>query len=122
MSKPKPAQDENGRFITGNCGGGRRKGSRNKLGEAFLSALQDDFQENGVAAIERVRMERPDAYIKALVQLMPRVLEVDDTSELTDEQLDARIRQIVAILHRSGVIDEGMFGSDGGSPTSESAH
>jgi len=39
---PKP-----GRFLTGNSGGGRPKGSRNKLGEQFLEALVQDFTEHG---------------------------------------------------------------------------
>jgi hypothetical protein len=34
------ARDEKGRFLTGNNGGGRPKGSRSKLGEEFIQALQ----------------------------------------------------------------------------------
>lgn len=39
---------ETGRFLTGNGGGGRPKGSRNKLGEQFLEALAQDFAEYAV--------------------------------------------------------------------------
>jgi hypothetical protein len=44
MAKHKPQQDEKGRFLTGNSGGGRPKGSRNQLGEAFVADLYADRQ------------------------------------------------------------------------------
>jgi hypothetical protein len=37
-----------GRFVTGNFGGpGRKLGSRNKLGEAFIEDLRDAWIEHG---------------------------------------------------------------------------
>ena len=48
------ARDDQGRFLTGNSGGGRRKGSRNKLTERFLDTIADDFAEHGADAIARV--------------------------------------------------------------------
>lgn len=77
---------------------GRPKGSRNKLGEAFISALHDDFNENGVAAIQRVRVDRPHEYLKVIASLLPKELKVTTESDLTDEQLDQRIRQLAAAL------------------------
>ena len=38
---------ETGQFLKGYRGGGRKPGSRNKLGEHFLSALADDFVPGG---------------------------------------------------------------------------
>jgi hypothetical protein len=44
MLKPKPEQDEKGRFVPGNNGGGGRPiGSRNQLGEAFIVDLYADW-------------------------------------------------------------------------------
>jgi hypothetical protein len=43
---------------------GRPKGSRNKLGEQFLTDLYADWVENGVAAIKKVRETRPEIYLK----------------------------------------------------------
>lgn len=43
--------------------GGRKRGSRNRLGEDFITALADDFAKHGAAAIERVRQEKPSATI-----------------------------------------------------------
>src|SRR5512146_2238170 len=42
--RPKPEQDEKGRFIAGNSGnGGRPRGARAKLGEAFMEAMRSSF-------------------------------------------------------------------------------
>lgn len=70
-SGPNDRDPETGRFLAGNNGGGRSLGSRNKLGEAFLKALVDDFETHGVACIEMVRMEKPDAYLRTIAAVLP---------------------------------------------------
>jgi Family of unknown function (DUF5681) len=56
---------------------GRPKGSRNKLSEAFIKALADDFSEHGVAVIQQVRSERPQDYLKIVAALQPKQVELD---------------------------------------------
>jgi hypothetical protein len=73
---------------------GRQKGSRNRLGEEFLAALYADFQANGPAAIVRVREEKPDAYLKVIASLLPREIRIEEPSDMTDEELDQRIRDL----------------------------
>ena len=51
---------------------GRPKGARTKLNEEFLQALVEDFALHGIAAIQRVREEKPDVYFSGLVKLAPR--------------------------------------------------
>lgn len=87
---------EGRRFQPGNPG--RSKGSRNKLGEDFIAALHEDFQEHGVAAIVAVRQEKPDAYIKVIASILPRELKVTTENDLTDDQLIERIRQLDAAI------------------------
>ncbi len=55
-----------------------------------------DWEEHGVAVIERVRDERPADYLKVVASLLPKDLNVniDPLDELTDEQLIERIRQL----------------------------
>jgi hypothetical protein len=36
---------------------------RSRLGKAFISRMRADFQKHGIAVIERVRKERPAAYL-----------------------------------------------------------
>lgn len=93
----KPAQDAKGRFVSGNIGGGRPKGARAKLGEAFIEALKDDFEAHGVEAIEKTRTEKPDAYLKVIASLMPKDVNLnitDDASEMTDDELADRITKL----------------------------
>ena len=97
-----PEKDpESGRFLSGNSGGGRPKGSRNKLGEQFLEALAHDFAENGHEAIVACRVEKPSEYVKIVAGLLPRELLVrkDPVDEMTDEEIaDAldTLKKIVA--------------------------
>ena len=113
----KPEKDERtGRFLTGNIGGGGRpKGARNKLGEAFLDALHEDFNEHGQAAIVQVRTEKPDQYLKVIASILPRDLNVNinPNDEMTDEQLIERIRSLDAAI-RPFLDTERASGSVGG--------
>ena len=64
-------------FEKGHPGGpGRPKGSRNKLSEAFIKALADDFHEAGVLAIQQVRTEQPAQYLNVIGKLMPKLMEL----------------------------------------------
>ena len=55
---------------------GRPPGSRNKLSEAYLKALADDFEEHGVKTIQELREDRPDIYVGAIGKLMPKLMEL----------------------------------------------
>ncbi len=67
-------RNADGTFGEGNPG--RPKGSRNKLSEAFLRVLSDDFQENGIEVIERLRQESPAQYANVIAKLMPKLMEL----------------------------------------------
>ena len=77
---------------------GRPKGSRNKLGEAFLAALHDDFERDGVEAIRATREEHPEQYVRVIASLLPKEFKIETVSDLTDEQLDARIRTLANLV------------------------
>lgn len=79
---------------------GRPKGSRNKLGEAFLAALLEDFEMHGAAAIEHVRIEKPDQYLKVVASIVPKELNLNtnEFDDLTDEQLIDRIRELDEVV------------------------
>lgn len=90
---------------------GRPKGSRNKLGEAFLADMLADWEVNGKAAIEAVRSEKPDAYLKVVASILPKELNlrVNDFDELTDEQLARQLASIATQLANAGFgIGEGV--------------
>jgi hypothetical protein len=108
-------KDEKGRFQSGNIGGGRPPGSRNKLGEAFIEALSDDFAAHGVKAIETVRTEKPDQYLRVIAGLLPKDLNinVNQMDGLTDEQLIERIRALDATIRPFLELERAVGGSDG---------
>lgn len=68
---------------------GRPKGSRSKLGEAFIEAMHDDFAEHGKAVIETVRAEKPDQYLKVIASMLPKELHVTDMTleDMSDNEL-----------------------------------
>ncbi len=99
--KPKPEQDKKtGRFVSGNIGGGRPKGSRNLLGEAFLSDMLDDWKVHGTKVIEAVRAEKPDQYLKVVASILPKELNIraGEFDDLTDDELARELANISAQL------------------------
>ena len=88
---------EETRFKTGNSG--RPKGSRNKLGEAFLADMLEDWTEHGKVVIEAVRCEKPDQYLKVVASILPKDLNinVNNADEMSDDELVERIRALAAI-------------------------
>ena len=86
------------RFKPGNPG--RPKGARNKLGEAFIEALHESFQTQGMDAIQRVIDEKPDQYLKVIASLMPKDinLNINDDIEMTDDEIIQRVRDLTATV------------------------
>ena len=67
---------------------GRVKGSRSKLQENFLKALSDDFEANGIEAIQTMRQEKPADYVRTIASLMPKQLEIErPLQDMTDDEL-----------------------------------
>ena len=89
-------------FLPGNPGSpGRPRGSRNKLSEAFLDALHQDFTAHGVAAIAQVREESPLGYVRMVAALLPHKDEVrqdGDLSSMKDAELEAEIRRYLTLM------------------------
>lgn len=118
-------RNEAGQFLKGSKGlGGRKLGARAKLGEAFVQALQEDFAEHGVAAIEAVRTDKPDQYLKVIAGLLPRDvnLTLNTADDLTDDEIIERIRALdatiqpylaLAATNGAGRGAEGSEGNDG---------
>lgn len=72
---PKTGQFEQG--VSGNPAG-RPKGSRSKLGEAFIEAVCADFEKHGVAAIQEMRKSNPAACVSMVAKFLPREVPTDD--------------------------------------------
>lgn len=59
--------------------GGRARGARNKLSQAFLEAFATDFEQHGAEVIKIVRVEKPHEYLKTAAYLMPKEFEITET-------------------------------------------
>jgi hypothetical protein len=69
---------KSGRFLTGNKRSvGRPKGARDRHSRTMLNAFADDFELHGAAVIERVRLEKPDVYLRVACDLLPKNIELD---------------------------------------------
>jgi len=112
MSEPTaPEQRPAHLFRPGQSGNpsGRPKGSRNKLGEAFLTALSEDFDTHGTNAIERCRKADPVAYVRVVASLLPKELKVDrgPVEDLSDDELAHLIDVVRAEISPAGEAGEG---------------
>ena len=81
---------KSGRFLPGNSGfGGRPKGSRNKLGEQFISDLRDAWEEHGADVIARVARDEPAQFLRVIASLMPRDIRVEGHIDVLADVTDA---------------------------------
>lgn len=74
--------------------GGRPKGARNKLGEAFVNAMLNDFEAHGNAAIAKVREEDTSTYVRVIAGLLPK--------EVTGENGEALFSSVTVNFVRPG--------------------
>jgi hypothetical protein len=88
---PPPEKDPgNGRFLPGNNGGkGRPKGSRNRLGEAFIADMHEAWITAGPDVINRVIKEDPATFLRSVVAILPKEVDVNVNKydSMTDDQL-----------------------------------
>lgn len=116
-----PAKDPNtGRFITGNSGGGRPKGARAKLGEQFCQDVYAKWQEQGERCIDEMIADKPGDFVKLVASMLPKEmnLTVSDGSDLSDEELHERIRNLASQL--APFLGDRVGGADEGTASAES--
>ncbi len=83
---PTPAEikrNERGQFLPGYAPNpaGRTPGSRNRLSEAFIRALCEDFEEHGAEAIAEMRLTDPSGYVRVIAALQPKQVEAEINEE-----------------------------------------
>src|SRR5262249_34667211 len=84
--------------LAGNGGnGGRRRGSRNVLGQELIDALQADFRENGATVIATVRREDPAAYLTIVARLLPQEVAIGTPGDFAScDSADAVVDRLLA--------------------------
>jgi hypothetical protein len=87
---------KSGRFITGNNGGGRKLGSRNKLTTEFIDDLYAKWQEHGADVLERVIRDDPAAFLRTVAQILPKEIDMNARSDFDGMESVAEILRKVA--------------------------
>jgi hypothetical protein len=99
QNKALEGRDANtGRFVSGNNGGGRPKGSRNKLTTEFVDDLYAKWQQHGPEVLERVIRDDPAAFMRTVAQILPKEIDanVNAGSDFDGMESIAEILQKVA--------------------------
>src|SRR6516165_10948371 len=76
--------------------GGRVKGSRNKISEAFLKDLAAEWEVSGPDALKVMAKEEPGNFVKVVAALLPKEFEIEDNrlADLNDDELDNLINEL----------------------------
>lgn len=65
---------------------------RARLGKEFMARMRADFQKHGIATIERVRKEKPAAYLELVARMIPMQMEVNVNHTFMDLLQEAQKR------------------------------
>lgn len=100
-NKLSPERNDKGQFILGHTGqGGRPVGARNKLAEAFLGDVLNEWETHGATAISDMREKNPGDFCKMVASLCPKEMTLnlnDNLSELSDDELIGQLRTLAAL-------------------------
>jgi hypothetical protein len=85
----RPERDpKTGRFLQGTTGlPGRPKGARNKLAEAMIEDLYQDWKAHGIQAIHEVRETRPADYLKIVAMVVSKCVDLNLDDDMRDHEL-----------------------------------
>jgi hypothetical protein len=100
---PSERDQRTGRFLTGNSGnGGRKPGSRSKLGEAFVEDLRNVWNERGIEALHRCVDNEPAQFLRVIASLMPR--DVNLNLEISATEFAGRFATAMTLLGNTDAV------------------
>ena len=68
--------------------GGRKRGAKNKLTQAYLRDLHEIYLDGGKEKLKQALDERPDGFIKLVAALVPKDLDVKHSGDVTIQIID----------------------------------
>jgi hypothetical protein len=89
--------------------GGRIKGSRNKISEAFLHDLALEWEKSGPDALKVMAKEDPSGFVKVTAALLPKEFEINHNqlADMDDQELELLINEVRARLRTAIIRDAG---------------
>jgi hypothetical protein len=84
-------------FVPGHdAKGGRPIGARNRITNALLTKLADDFEAHGDAVIKIARVEKPVEYLRVIASLLPKELAINDAKvgDMTEEEIAGLLEMV----------------------------
>ena len=126
-SQKQVGRTANGQFrpgVSGNATGNVHR-SRHALNADTIREMHAAFRQGGREAIDKVMRTQPAAFLKLLVLLVPREMEVEHSGgvkAMTDEQLERGIEAVQAMLAKRDAgegakVIEGIAGPPGETST-----
>jgi hypothetical protein len=85
---------------------------RARLGKEFMSRMRADFQKHGIATIERVRKEKPAAYLELVARMVPMAMEVNVNHTFMDLLKEAQERYTAQAYPRGNVFEAEVVRED----------
>jgi hypothetical protein len=75
---------------------GRPIGARNRLTNALLTKVADDFEQHGDAVIRITRIEKPAEYLKLIASLLPKEFAISDAKlgDMSEEEVSALLETV----------------------------
>jgi hypothetical protein len=94
----------------------RPKRAKKTLGDDFLEAVRADFKAHGAGVIAEVRADKPDQYLKIVLSVLPKDLNVtiNQLDALSDDEIRSRIRALEAVVRPFLLGEDGISGAAGG--------
>jgi hypothetical protein len=85
-----------GKFLPGNVGGGRPKGSKDKLNKQVISTLEKLWEARGADMVEQLAAEKPEVMMAMISRMIPQALAAEaitgvDSTENSQGNQEVRI-------------------------------
>lgn len=103
---------------------GKPKGSKHKLGEAFVADLHAHWLANGVAALDKCFEDDAVQYCKIVASVIPKeiALTKGDEAALTKDELRAALSRLDSILGPAEGEPAGAIAGGGSPRTTDPVH
>ena len=99
---------ETGQFIKGWKGGGRKKGSKDKLNQQVIATMEKLWAQRGEEIMDHLADTKPEVLAGLIARLIPQSLAEEaiqgkDSDEITDKNQEVRITLVNQVADATGI-------------------